>query len=159
MDDQQIDKTSREEIEAIFTYGFVAVVVGGGAGVYIPLLMGKDLSSDSLATYIFAVLAPFWVDALLHEPYWDKLSKAKRMRVGLGCAVAAVLGVVALIRDGKSGNLAAGLLGSLIVLGVWFFLARYSERFRPEPPTPPKGSLGGNKVSPEKLEGGGLPTT
>ncbi|MDZ4252407.1 MAG: hypothetical protein U1A72_07510 [Sulfuritalea sp.] len=159
MDDQQDNKTSREEFEAIFTYGFVAVVVGGGAGVYLPLLMGKELSSDSLATYIFAVLAPFWVDALLHESYWNELSKAIRMRIGLGCAFAALLGVVALIRDGKSWNLTSGLFGSLIVLVLWFFLARYSGRFRPEPPRPPKGSLGGNELSPARLDGGGLPTT
>ena len=159
MDDQQNNKTSREEIEAIFIYGFIAVVAGGGAGIYLPLLMGKQLSSDSLATYIFAVLAPFFVDALLHEPYWNKLSKAIRMRIGLGCTLAAILGVVALIRDGKSWNLTSGLLGSLFVLVVWFFLARFSGRFKPEPPGPAKGSIGGKDLSPAKLEGGGLPTS
>lgn len=63
---------SRAEIETILTYGLIAVVVGGGAGVYLPLTMGKNLSSDALSTYIFAMLAPFWVDTLLHEPYWKR---------------------------------------------------------------------------------------
>ena len=149
---------SKAEIETILTYGLIAVVVGGGAGVYLPLFMGKHLSADSLSTYIFAVLAPFWVDALLHEDYWKKLSKAVRMRIGLGCALGVLFGVLALIRDGKSWDLTFGVIGSLLVLVVWYFLARFSGRFAPDAPKPPTGPLGGENLSPQNLDGQGLPS-
>ena len=149
-------RPSRAEIETILTYGLIAVVIGGGAGVYLPLAMGKNLSSDALSTYIFAMLAPFWVDALLHEPYWKRLTKVIRMRIGLGCASAAILAIIALIRDGKSWDLTLGGLGTLLVLAVWFFLALYSGRFAPDETIPPTGSLGGSDVTPAHLIGGGL---
>lgn len=155
-DSMNVKRPGRAEIETILTYGLIAVVVGGGAGVYLPLAMGKNLSSDALSTYIFAMLAPFWVDALLHEPYWRKLTKVIRMRIGLGCATAAILAVIALIRDGKSWDLTMGGLGTLLVLVVWFFLALYSGRFAPDEIILPTGSLGGTEVASSHLNGGGL---
>lgn len=148
--------TGRAEIETILIYGLIAAVVGGGAGVYLPLTMGKDLSADALSTYIFAMLAPFWVDALLHEAYWKKLSKVVRMRIGLGCASAAILAIIALIRDGKSWDLTLGGLGTLLVLVVWFFLALYSGRFAPDVPISTKEPIGGPKPKPDDLNGEGL---
>ncbi|MBI4937546.1 MAG: hypothetical protein HY846_04910 [Nitrosomonadales bacterium] len=155
-DNTNMKRPGRAEIETILTYGLIAVVVGGGAGVYLPLTMGKNLSADALSTYIFAMLAPFWVDALLHEPYWKKLSKVIRMRIGLGCASAAILAIIALIRDGKSWDLTLGGLGTLLVLVVWFFLALYSGRFAPDEAIPPTGPLGGSEVTSAHLSGGGL---
>lgn len=156
-DNMNVNRPGRAEIETILTYGLIAVVVGGGAGVYLPLAMGKNLSSDALSTYIFAMLAPFWVDALLHEPYWKKLTKVIRMRIGLGCASAAILAIIALIRDGKSWDLTLGGLGTLLVLVVWFFLALYSGRFAPDEPISTKEPIGGPKAKPADLSGGGLP--
>lgn len=58
LSDDEISK-KRKAIEAIVWYGVFAVVIGGGAGVWLPLIIpGKSLASDGLATYVFAILAP-----------------------------------------------------------------------------------------------------
>lgn len=143
--------------EAILWYGVFAVVIGGGAGVWLPLLFpGKHLAADGLATYIFAILAPLMADAVLHEPYWKKLSKIIRMRLLVLCGVAAALAITALVRDGKSWDWTTGLFGVVVSLIVWYWISIFSGRFDPEEPTPPKGSLGGAEVSPINLKGGGL---
>lgn len=102
---KQQREITRAEIETILSTGLIAIIIGGGAGVYFPLVMGKAISADSLATYVLAVLAPFWVDMLLPEAYWSNLLKKTRMKVGVGCAVAAVLATSALLRDGKSWDM------------------------------------------------------
>lgn len=153
------DESSRKRsaIEAIVWYGVFAVVIGGGAGVWLPLLIpGKSLASDGLATYVFAILAPLLADAVLHEAYWKKLSKIVRMRLIALCGLAGALAIVALVRDGKSWDWTTGLLGMAVSLVVWFFISLYSERFEPEETIPPTGSLGGSDVSPANLSGGGL---
>lgn len=147
----------KSAIEAIAWYGLFAVVIGGGAGVWLPLIIpGKNLASDGLATYIFAILAPLLADAVLHEAYWKKLSKIVRMRLIALCGVAGALAIAALVRDGKSGDWTTGLLGMAVSLVVWFFISLYSERFEPDDAVPPTGSLGGSDVSPANLGGGGL---
>jgi len=147
---------SRAEIETILYTGFIAILIGGGAGVYFPLVMGKSISADSIATYVFAVLAPFLVDMLLPEPYWPKLLKRTRMWVGVGCALAAVFAMSALLRDGKSWDMTLAALGTAIVLVVWFRLAVLSGRYIPEVPMQTKAPIGGENLSPQSLEGGGL---
>lgn len=147
----------RSAIEAIVWYGVFAVVIGGGAGVWLPLLIpGKNLASDGLATYVFAILAPLLADAVLHEPYWKKLSKIIRMRLIALCGLAGALAIVALVRDGKSWDWTTGLLGMAVSLIVWFLISLYSERFEPEETAPPTGAQGGSNVSPSNLSGGGL---
>lgn len=147
----------RNAIEAICWYGVFAVVIGGGAGVWLPLIIpGKSLASDGLATYIFAILAPLLADAVLHEQYWKKLSKIIRMRLIALCGLAAALAIAALLRDGKSWDWTAGLLGMAVSLIVWFFISLYSERFEPDESTPPTGPQGGSDVTTEHLTGGGL---
>lgn len=154
-DNENLKKKS--SIEAIAWYGLFAVVIGGGAGVWLPLLIpGKTLASDGLATYIFAILAPLLADAVLHEPYWKKLSKIIRMRLIALCGIAGALAIVALVRDGKPGDWTTGLLGMVASLVVWFFISLYSGRFEPDEAIPPTGSLGGSDVSPANLGGGGL---
>jgi len=144
-------------VEAILWYGVFAVVIGGGAGVWLPLLIpGKSLAPDGLATYIFAILAPLLADAVLHEPYWKKLSKIIRMRLIAVCGLAGALAITALVRDGKSWDWTTGLLGMGMSLIVWFFISLYSGRFEPDEKIPPTGSLGGSEVSPANLSGGGL---
>lgn len=147
----------RSTVEAIIWYGVFAVVIGGGAGVWLPLLIpGKHLASDGLATYIFAILAPLLADAVLHEPYWKKLSKIIRMRLIALCGFAAALAITALVRDGQPWDWTTGLLGMAMSLIVWFFISLYSGRFEPEDTSPPTGSLGGSAISPANLAGGGL---
>ena len=151
------NQNKRSAIEAIIWYGVFAVVIGGGAGVWLPLLIpGKNLASDSLATYVFAILAPLLADAVLHEPYWKKLSKIIRMRLIALCGLAGALAIIALVRDGKSWDWTTGMLGMVASLVVWFFISLYSERFEPEETAPPTGAQGGSNVSPANLSGGGL---
>lgn len=151
------DKKRQSTIEAIIWYGMFAVVIGGGAGVWLPLLIpGKTLASDGLATYIFAILAPLLADAVLHEPYWKKLSKAVRMRVMASCGLAGALAIAALFRDGKSWDWTTGLAGVVVSLVIWFFISLYSGRFEPDETSPPTGAQGGSTVSPANLIGGGL---
>lgn len=155
MDNENSKKKS--SIEAIAWYGLFAVVIGGGAGVWLPLFIpGKNLASDGLATYIFAILAPLLADAVLHEPYWKRLSKVIRMRLIALCGFAGALAIIALVRDGKSWDWTTGLLGMAASLVVWFFISLYSGRFEPDETIPPTGSLGGSDVSPANLGGGGL---
>jgi len=155
--DDTKDHGRRGTTEAILSYGLFALVIGGGAGVWLPLLIpGKSFAADGLATYVFAVLAPLLADAVLHESYWSELSKALRMRIILGCGIAGALALTALVRDGKDGDWTAGLLAVAVALIVWFFIAKFSHRFEPEAGAPPKGSLGGAVVSSNKLGGGGL---
>ncbi len=143
--------------EAILLYGVFAMVLGGGAGVWVPLLIpDKHVGVDALATYVFAILAPLLADAVLHEPYWKRLSKAIRMRLVLGVGVAGALALVALLREGKSWDWTSAVLATVTSLVVWYFISHYSGRFEPESPTPPVGAQGGAVVSPDKLSGGGL---
>jgi peptidoglycan/LPS O-acetylase OafA/YrhL len=145
---------SAEEVRTIILYGFAALVLGGGAGMWVPLVIGKSVSGDALGTYIYALAAPFYLDVLLREKYWEKIKKEKRISLGVGLAAAAALALAAIARDGKAGDIAAGVFGTLIILVVWFVLAVYSERFVPDPE--PRSSMGGREVSEEQLGGGGL---
>lgn len=161
MPDEQADdiaiKKPGSTVEAILWYGFFAVGIGGGAGVWLPLLIpGKSLAPDGIATYVFAILAPLLADAVLHEPYWKELSKTIRMRLIALCGFSGALALVALIRDGKSGSWYSGLLGAAVSLIAWFFITLYSKRFEPEEIAISKGSLGGAQVSSSNLSGGGL---
>lgn len=151
------DQAPKDAIESIVYYGAVTLVLGGGAGIWIPMVMpGKTLTPDSLATYIFAILAPLLADAFLHESYWETLSKKVRMRILVGFAIAGVAALTALLRDGKAWDWCAGWFGVFASLVIWFFLIKFSKRFEPSDATPPKGSLGGDIVSPRNLGGGGL---
>ena len=156
-----VDNSKNEEqtdvTQAILWYGLFALVIGGGAGVWLPLIIsGKSLTADGLATYVFAVLAPLMADAVLHEPYWQELSKAVRMKILGICGISGALALIALLRDGKDYDWTAGLLGTGLALIVWFITAKLSLRFAPETGSPPKGPIGGKEVSQEKLQGGGL---
>ena len=163
MNDQNGNPVTGAELEAIALYGAVAVIVGGGAGIYLPPMLGKDVGADALATYIFALVAPLWADALLYEPYWKKLSKVKKLRIGFLSVFSALLALISLIGEqghwGRWGMLAAAV-GAILAIIVWFFLALYSGRFAPEPPAAPKGSIGGEeeKLSTADLVGGGIPS-
>lgn len=159
MKNEEGKEVTRAELEAIFYYGGVALLLGGAAGIYIPFFMGKSAGVDAYATYVFAILAPVWVDALLYEPYWKKLNKVVKLRIGLLCAMSGIMAIIALLGEQKEWGIPLGLSAMALVLLIWFFLALYSGRFRPEPPSgrPPMGPLGGAEPSTDKLDGEGLP--
>lgn len=160
MQDQNGQPIAPEEIQAILFYGAGALLLGGGAGIYIPMILGKGVAVDALATYVFAILAPAFLDALLFEDYWKNLAKVKRMRFGSLCTLAAFLAGVSLLREHELWAMVAAWFSTLLVLLIWFLLSLYSRRFRPEPPSvpPPKGSLGGEVVNTDSLGGEGLPS-
>ncbi len=147
----------RDANEAIIWYGLGVLVLGGGAGVWLPLLMpGKTVGADGLATYVFAVLVPLLADAILVETYWRKLAKTTKTKLFFFAILAAFLAVIALIRDSKQGDITAGVSGAVIAVIIWFSMTRYSGRFEPSVKKLPTGSLGAADVSPSHLEGGGL---
>lgn len=56
-----INSAQSDGTEAIVWYGLSVLVLGGGAGVWLPLFMEKVVGADGLATYIFAILIPLLV--------------------------------------------------------------------------------------------------
>lgn len=158
MKNEEGKSVSRAEAEAIALYGGVALLVGGAAGVYVPFFMGKAPGVDALATYVFAVLAPIGADLLLYEPYWKRVSKVLKLRLGFFGSLAAILAIAALLGEHKDWGMLVGAVAMILVLPIWFYQAVYSGRFRPEPTAPPKGPIGGESVSTEDLGGEGLPS-
>lgn len=160
MKNEEGNPVTRAEVEAAILYGFIALLAGGAAGLYIPFFMGKAPGVDGLATYVLAVLAPFFADSMLSESYWKKLTKVLRLRLGLATVVAAVLAVIALLGASKQWGIPLGALAMFLVLPIWFFQAVYSGRFRPEPSAPTRGAIGGGDedVHVENLGGEGLPS-
>ncbi len=145
-------------VEGILWYGLAVLVLGGGAGVWLPFFMpGKSVGADGFATYIFAVLVPLLADAVLIETYLKKVSKTSRIRLLFFSILAGFLAVIALVRDGKSGDLSAGITGAILSLIVWFLMMRYSGRFDPPVKKTATGSLGGETISASTLGGNGLP--
>jgi hypothetical protein len=159
MTNEEGKPVTRAEVEAIVLYGVLALVAGGAAGIYIPYFMGKPTGVDALATYVFAVLAPIFADMLLYEAYWKKLTKVLKLRLGLAGSVAGILAICSLLAQQKAWAIPVGFGAMLLVLPIWFFLAVYSGRFRPEEfVPPPKGSIGGEEVDSGDLAGEGLPS-
>jgi hypothetical protein len=151
---QENRQVSAAERETILVYGLLVLLIGGGIGVYFPLLIDKPLSADSLATYALAALAPLWTDILLPEKYWKTLSVRGRMRIGAACGFAALLSFAALVRNGKSFDMTFAILGTLLVLLIFYHVSVLSARF--EPGSPPSTEDGGPNPTAEKLGGGGL---
>ena len=118
-----------QEVVAILLYGAAALVIGGGAGIYVPLLMGKEAGVDTFATYAFAILAPAFLDALF-EPYWRDLRLVQQMLIGFLCFAAAALAGGSLLKEHHSLSIPAALLATALVLIVWFIMSLSSGRFR-----------------------------
>lgn len=144
------------EVISILLYGVAALVIGGGAGIYVPLLMGKEAGVDTFATYAFAILAPTFLDALF-ETYWRDLQIVEQMLIGFLCVAAAALAGGSLLRENHPLAMPAALLATALVLIVWFVMSLVSGRFRRSNP-PPKGSLGGANPDASNLGGEGLPS-
>jgi hypothetical protein len=145
------------EVISILLYGAAALVIGGGAGIYVPLLMGKEAGVDTFATYAFAILAPAFLDALF-ETYWRDLQVVQQMLIGFLCfAAAALAGGSLLLKENHPLAMPAALLATTLVLIVWFVMSLVSGRFRRSNP-PPKGSLGGANPNKSTLGGEGIPS-
>lgn len=139
-------------------YLFVSLVLGGAAGLWIPLIALKsEIGTDALSTYIFAVLAPVLADFLLDSGA-DKEpgKKESRLFVLFICVLAACFALVALFRNCDSTGWIFGGLGALLSLIAWVFVYTKSSRFTNENDNF-NGSFGGPKVKPEDISGDGLP--
>ncbi|MDH4582506.1 hypothetical protein E8F20_11575 [Pseudomonas sp. BN415] len=147
-------KVSLDEKYTILLYCLVALLVGGGVGVYFPLIMDRPISSESLATYAIATLAPFAADIFLPENYWKSMTRFQRMRVCALCALGALFSIVALFRNEKSYAMVWAVAGTLIVLYLSYRICILSGRFQPE--VPPVTEDGGAAPEVDKLSGGGL---
>ncbi|ABM43091.1 hypothetical protein Ajs_2955 [Acidovorax sp. JS42] len=149
------------ERKTILYYGLVVLIIGGGIGVYFPLFFDRGISSESLATYALASLAPLWADIFLPEDYWKGISRGRRMRIGATCAVGGLFSLGALFRNGKDYDMFFSSIGTLIILCLLYEVCVLSGRFQPE--NPPKTEDGGPEMSDngtkpklDKLGGGGL---
>ena len=158
MKDADGNVISKAEIEAVLYYGGLALLLGGMAGMYIPVAMKKQVGVEAFSTYVFAVLAPIAADFLLGEPYWKKLTKVTKLRMGFAGGAIGIAAIVALLGEKDGWGIHLGIVAMFLVVPLWFFQAIYSERFRPEPASPAeqKGSLGGDQVDRSKLGGEGL---
>lgn len=123
---------TNSERKTILCYGLVVLIIGGGIGVYIPLLFDRQISSESLATYALASLAPLWADIFLPEEYWKGLSRGRRMRIGAVCAVGGLFSLGALFRNGKPYDMVLSVIGVVIILIILYEVCALSGRFQPE---------------------------
>ena len=137
-------------------YAFGVLVLGGGAGVWLPAVMpGKEVGIDALTTFVMATLTPIFTDLLLDaEIYGKKLSKFWRVLLVVGCLLAGALAMTALVREHATGPWTLGVFASVLSIVVWMAVAMKSERFLPVGPD--TGSFGGSNPSASKLPGGGL---
>jgi hypothetical protein len=150
------------ERKTILYYGLVVLIIGGGIGVYFPLFFDRSISSESLATYALASLAPLWADIFLPEDYWKGISRGRRMRIGALCSVGGIFSLGALFRNGKDYDITFSVIGAIIILALLYEICIISGRFQPE--TPPKTEDGGPGNNEDngtgsnlnKLGGGGL---
>lgn len=142
------------EKETILVYGVLVLLVGGGIGVYFPLLLDRSISAESLATYVLASLAPLGTDMLLPEKYWKDISKRERMRIGAACGMAALCSFAALIRNEKSMDITLSTLAVILILGIYYHVSVLSGKFRPD--VPPTTEDGGPDQKLVNLAGEGL---
>jgi len=138
-------------------YAFGVLILGGGAGIWLPAVMPtKVVGIDALTTFSMATLAPICVDLILDlDVYGHKLSKFWRVALVVGCIFAGVLAIIALVREKAAGQWPAGVIAVILSLVIWITLAMKSERFLPDGPK--TGSIGGEKPTTSNLAGGGLP--
>lgn len=137
-------------------YAFGVLIVGGGAGIWLPEAMpSKTVTIDALTTFVMATLAPIFADLLLDaEIYGRRLSKFWRTLLVAACFLAGALAITALVRENAKGDWASGVLSSILSIAIWMAVAIKTERFLPIGSD--KGSIGGEKPSADRLAGGGL---
>jgi hypothetical protein len=147
-------KVSGDERWTVLLYCAIALLAVGGIGVYFPLVMDRSVSSESLATYALATLAPFAADIFLPENYWKRISRFQRMRICALCVSGGLFAAIALFRNEKPDAMVWALLGTGVVLYLSYRVCILSGRFQPE--NPPMTEDGGANPQVSKLSGGGL---
>jgi hypothetical protein len=138
-------------------YAFGVLILGGGAGIWIPAVMpAKSVEIDALTTFVMATLAPIFVDLILDVGV-NKRSPSQLWRVSLivACFLAGALAITALLREHSSGDWFSGVAAVIISIVIWIVLTLKTERFLQEGSK--KGSIGGAKPAPEVLPGKGIP--
>lgn len=138
-------------------YAFGVLVLGGGAGIWLPAVMpAKSVGIDALTTFALATLAPICVDLMLDlDVYGRKLTKIWRVSLVVGCFFAGALAIIALVREKAEGEWPAGILAVILSLVIWIAFAMKSERFLPDGSK--TGSIGGKQPDATNLPGTGLP--
>ncbi|PTR16997.1 hypothetical protein C8R31_101152 [Nitrosospira sp. Nsp2] len=149
-------KITWAERKTIVFCGIIVLLVGGGIGVYLPLLLDRPVNAESFATYALAVLAPVATDILLPEKYWRDISKQARMGIGALFAFAAALSFAALVRNEKPGDLTCAVISVVVVLFTYYHVAVLSGKFQPE--IAPSMEDGGPTSKIDKPIGAGLPS-
>jgi len=145
-----------------FIISFVAVIVlGGGAGIWIPNWFGNDNESTlaffkvtDLLTYGVAILSAIAADGLMDDTSTEKGAKSVKalaLLVGLIAFILLVYGYKKSARDMSSGY---SNLGTLFVLLLWFFVYANDEKY--DDRQSPQNPIGGGTVEIGKLEGKGL---
>ena len=145
--------TNTERMTVLF-YGLLVFGIGGGIGVYFPLFVDRPISSESLATYAIAALAPLVADIFIPENYWKAMSILGRMKLGFISALGALFAVGALFRNEKSYAMPFATVGTVAIIYLLYRICILSAKFQPE--TPPKTEDGGSKPNVANLKGGGL---
>lgn len=138
-------------------YAFGVLILGGGAGIWLPAVMPtKSVGIDALTTFVMATLAPICVDLMLDlDVYGHKLSKLWRVSIVVSCIFAGALAIIALVREKAAGEWSAGVIAVILSLIIWITFAMKSERFLPDGSK--TGSIGGGMPATSNLTGGGLP--
>lgn len=138
-------------------YLVAVLIVGGGAGIWLPAFMpGKTVSVDAVTTFVMAILTPICVDLLLDfEVYGKNLSKLWRMGFAAASIIAGCLAIIGLVREAAPHGWTVSAIAVVIALVTWLVLVLKCERFMPT--GMPTGSIGGGSPNAATLGGGGLP--
>ncbi len=138
-------------------YAFGVLILGGGAGIWLPAVMPtKSVGIDALTTFSMATLTPICVDLMLDlDVYGRKLSKLWRVSLVVGCIFAGTLAIIALVREKAAGEWLAGVFSVILSVVIWITFAMKSERFLPDGSK--TGSIGGDRPETSNLNGTGLP--
>jgi len=137
-------------------YAFVVLILGGGAGIWLPALIpDKTVGIDAMTTFVMATLAPVLADLVLDSDiYGHTLTKFWRVTYVAACLLAGALAVISLLREHADGGWAAGIVSATLAILVWVALALKSGRFLQINSI--TGSFGGPVPSAAKLPGKGL---
>jgi hypothetical protein len=155
MSDYETRAVTNEERFTVILYGFLVFIAGGGVGVYFPLFVDREISSESLATYAIAALFPLIADIFIPENYWKELSIFGRMKLGAVSAIGVICAMAALFRNEKSYDMVFAVTGTIAILYLLYRICILSGKFQPK--SPPGTEDGGAAATSDKLNGQGLP--
>ena len=147
--------TRGRAIWTTFKYAFFVMIIGGGAGIWLPAVMpGKSVGIDALTTFVMAVLAPVFADLLLDDTCYQKLSKDARMSFAGACILGGAFALIGLVREQISWGWESAWVAVVISLGTWITLSIVSGKFLSAPAT--KAAIGGEVATTNNLKGSGL---